>query len=149
MIRALRQEDRELYLKMAHDFYHSPAVLHPIPDSYIEKTFEECISGGTYARIFILEYEGQPAGYGLVAKTFSQESGGYVYWLEELYIMEEYRSRGLGSEFFAYVEQHKEEGVTRFRLEVEEDNTRARALYERLGYKAFDYSQMIKEFDRR
>ena len=58
MIREVRQEDREEYLKMAHDFYHSPAVLHPIPDSYIEKTFEECISSGTYGKIYMLEYEG-------------------------------------------------------------------------------------------
>lgn len=146
MIRELKQEDRELYLKMAHDFYHSPAVLHPVPDSYFERTFEECMNGGTYAKGFILEHEGQTAGYGLVAKTFSQEAGGYVYWLEELYILEEFRSKGLGSEFFAYVEEHKEDGVFRFRLEVEEDNTRAAALYERLGYKPLDYKQMIKEF---
>ena len=85
MIRELKQEDRELYLKMAHDFYHSPAVLHPVPDSYLERTFEECMNGGTYAKAFILEYEGEPAGYGLVSKTFSQEAGGHVYWLEELY----------------------------------------------------------------
>ena len=45
------------------------------------------------------------------------------------------------------VEEHKEEGVARFRLEVEEDNTRAAALYERLGYKPLDYKQMIKEFE--
>ena len=146
MIRDLKQEDRESYLKMAHDFYHSPAVLHPVPDSYFEKTFEECMNEGTYAPGFILEYEGNLAGYGLISKTFSQEAGGYVYWLEELYILEEYRSKGLGSEFFTYVEEHKEEGVTRFRLEVEEDNTRAIALYERLGYKPLDYKQMIKEF---
>lgn len=146
MIRELKMEDRELYLKMAHDFYHSPAVLHTIPDSYIEATFKECMNGGMYAKAYILEYEGRPAGYGLIAKTFSQEAGGYVYWLEELYIIEEYRSKGLGSEFFAYVEEHKEKGVTRFRLEVEEDNTRARALYERLGYKPLNYQQMVREF---
>lgn len=146
MIRRLKQEDRDVYLKMAHDFYHSPAVLYPIPDSYIERTFEECMNEGAYALGFILEYEGQTAGYGLVAKTFSQEAGGYVYWLEELYILEEYRSKGLGSEFFAYVEEHKEEGVKRFRLEVEEDNVRAAALYERLGYKPLAYKQMKKEF---
>ena len=146
MIREMKLEDRDVYLKMAHDFYHSPAVLYPIPDSYIERTFEDCMNGGTYALGYILESEGQTAGYGLVAKTFSQEAGGYVYWLEELYILDDYRSKGLGSEFFAYVEEHKEEGVTRFRLEVEDDNVRAAALYERLGYKPLAYNQMVKEF---
>ena len=50
------------------------------------------------------------AGYGLIAKTFSQEAGGMVYWLEELYILEEYRSKGLGSEYFRYMEEHKRRG---------------------------------------
>ncbi len=145
MIREAEKKDKKLYLKMAHDFYHSPAVLHSIPDSFIERTFEECINSIAYARLYILEWEGEPAGYGLVSKTFSQEAGGYVYWLEELYIIEQYRSKGLGSEFFAYVESNKEEGVTRFRLEVEPENIRAGELYKRLGYQQLDYRQMVKE----
>ena len=146
MIRELKLEDKELYLKMAHEFYRSPAVLYSIPDSYIERTFEECMKSDTYVKIYILEHEDKPAGYGMLVKTFSQEAGGYVCWLEELYILEQYRSKGLGSEFFRYVEKNREEGVTRFRLEVEEDNTRARELYKSLGYKSLDYCQMTKEF---
>ena len=44
------------------------------------------------------------------------------------------------------MEQNKEPGVTRFRLEVEPDNIRAAALYERMGYKYLGYRQMVKEF---
>ena len=144
MIRKIKAEDKEIYIKMAHDFYRMPAVDHP--DSYLEKTFEECMKSDTYAELFILEWEGEIAGYGLIAKTFSQEAGGMVYWLEELYIMEEYRSKGLGSEYFGYMEDHKEEGVTRFRLEVEKENERAWKLYKRQGYDWLEYDQMIKEF---
>ena len=68
-------------------------------------------------------------------------------WTDKLCrILEEYRSKGLGSEFFAYMEAHREEGVTRFRLEIEDDNTRAKALYEKLGYQVLDYRQMKKDF---
>lgn len=146
MIRKAEKKDKELYLKMAHDFYHSPAVLHPIPDSHMERAFEEYMGENACSGIYILEYEGSPAGYGLTARTFSQEAGGYVYWLEELYILEEYRSKGLGKEFFTYMEKHRNQDTRRFRLEAERDNKRAMALYERLGYKPFGYVQMIKEF---
>ena len=114
MIRKIKAEDKEIYIKMAHDFYRMPAVDHPVPDSYLEKTFEECMKSDTY--------------------------------VEELYIMEEYRSKGLGSEYFGYMEDHKEEGVTRFRLEVEKENERAWKLYKRQGYDWLEYDQMIKEF---
>ena len=44
MIRKIKAEDKEIYIKMAHDFYRMPAVDHPVPDSYLEKTFEECLN---------------------------------------------------------------------------------------------------------
>ena len=145
MIRRLEKRDRALYIKMAHDFYHSSAVLHPIPAAYFERTFEECMRAESYARGYILEYDGDTAGYGLISKTYSQEAGGYVYWLEELYILERFRSKGLGAEFIKYLEATKEPGVTRLRLEVEEENTRAIALYKKLGYQTLNYIQMVKD----
>lgn len=148
MIRKLEKKDRELYIRMAHDFYHSPAVLHPIPDVCFERTFEECMRPEGYARGYILEWEGDTAGYGLISKSYSQEAGGYVYWLEELYILEAYRSKGLGSEFLRYVEETKEPQVTRLRLEVEEENVRAIALYKRCGYEVLKYVQMVKDSQR-
>lgn len=145
-IRKIQESDRKAYLQMAHDFYHSKAVLHPIPDSYIEKTFNECMRSSDYAIAYILEYDGETAGYGLLAKTFSQEAGGCVCWIEELYILEAFRSKGLGGKFFKMLEEERGPEVTRFRLEVEDDNKRAIALYERLGYEHLAYSQMAKDF---
>ena len=147
MIRKMTESDRDLYIEMAEEFYHSDAVLHPIPRAHFEKTAEEALKSGTYAEIYLLEYEGKTAGYGLTARTFSQEAGGQVLWIEELYIREAFRSRGLGREFFAYLEEKNTGEIARLRLEVEADNTRAISLYERLGYEVLDYVQMIKDFE--
>ena len=145
MIRKLTADDKEIYIGMAEEFYHSDAVLAPIPRTFIERTVEEALRSDTYAEIFLLEYEGETAGYALIAKTFSQEAGGMVWWIEEVYIRELFRSKGLGREFFEYIENHMDEGVARLRLEVEEENIRAVSLYERLGYKVLDYMQMVKD----
>ncbi|HJA20263.1 MAG TPA: GNAT family N-acetyltransferase [Candidatus Mediterraneibacter ornithocaccae] len=147
MIRKMTESDRDLYIEMAEEFYHSDAVLHPIPRAHFEKTAEEALKSGTYAEIYLLEYEGKTAGYGLTARTFSQEAGGQVLWIEELYIREAFRSRGLGREFFSYLEENNKGVLSRLRLEVEADNTRAISLYERLGYEVLDYVQMIKDFE--
>lgn len=147
MIRKFTEQDRQLYVEMAREFYHSDAVLHPVPDQHFEKTADECIRSEDYAQIYLFEWEGQPAGYGLTAKTFSQEAGGFVWWIEEIYIRSAYRSRGLGREFFTYLDQERPGDVSRFRLEVEEDNTRAVSLYERLGYGHLDYRQMVKDYE--
>ena len=145
MIRRFTENDRETYIEMAGEFYHSDAVLHPIPDEYFARTVEEALRSDSYAEIFLFECGGETAGYGLTAKTFSQEAGGYVWWIEEIYIREKFRSRGLGREFFRYLEEEKGRDVTRLRLEVEADNTRAVSLYERLGYEVLDYVQMMKD----
>lgn len=148
MIRKFTETDRDLYIAMAREFYHSDAVLHQIPEEYFERTADEALRSDAYAEIFLFEYEGEMAGYGLTAKTFSQEAGGYVWWIEEVYIREKYRSKGLGRKFFQHLEKDKGPGVTRLRLEVEADNKRAVSLYERLGYEVLDYVQMVKDDKR-
>jgi GNAT superfamily N-acetyltransferase len=33
-----------------------------------------------------------------------QEAGGITLWIDEVYIMDEYRSKGLGKKFFKYLQ---------------------------------------------
>ena len=141
----MRSEDKKTYMEMAREFYHSDAVLHPVPDTYFERTADEALRSDVYAEIFLFECENEAAGYGLIAKTYSQEAGGMVWWIEEVYVREAFRSKGIGRKFFAYLDKVKGSAVTRMRLEVEEDNTRAVALYKKLGYKPLEYAQMIKD----
>ena len=146
MIRKLEEKDRKEFLRLSKIFYASAAVLHDIPERFHEKAFEEMMRSDIYAEGYLFEEEGKAAGYALNAKTYSREAGGMVLWLEELFILPEYRSRGLGREFFAYAEGYaRENGYARIRLEVEEDNVRAVSLYERLGYLPLEYKQMLKE----
>ncbi len=123
----------------------SPAVLHPVPDEYFIRTADAMEEQSPYVAVFIAEYQGEPAGYGLVSLTYSNEAGGLVVWLEELYIREQARGLGLGTELIAYIENRYGNRAARFRLEVEESNRAAVRLYERMGYTPLPYSQMIKE----
>ena len=148
MIRKIIESDRDCVLEMMEEFYHSPAVLHPVPSHFFRLTVDEALSGSPYAELYLLfgDKDGnRPAGYALIAKTFSNEAGGLVVWLEELYLRPEFRGHGLGSAFFAFIEDAYRDKAARLRLEVEEDNVSARRLYERLGYQPLPYLQMIKE----
>ncbi|MBQ7624621.1 MAG: GNAT family N-acetyltransferase [Clostridia bacterium] len=143
MTRRLQFRDRKEYLKMAEDFYSSPAVLHPVPRENFARCFEKLLSNTPLAEGYIIEKDGKTAGYAVTSLTYSQEAGGEVLWLEELYIKPEYRGQGLGTEYFDYI--LKTPGIARFRLEIEPDNEKAIKLYSRLGFKRFPYGQMIKE----
>ena len=145
MVRKIKEEDRASYLKMAKEFYSSEAVEHSLPENYFSGTFQELMRSDCYADAYILEYENKTAGYALLAKTFSQEAGGMVLWIEELYVGPEYRGRGLGHEFFLYLKNNLCRSVKRIRLEVESSNTRAISLYKKLGFEHLPYLQMMKE----
>lgn len=146
MIRKIEQKDKEAFIKLSQEMYASDAVAHDIPLQHHIRTFDELMKSEQYAQAYMLEYDGNIAGYALLAKTFSREAGGIVIWIEELYILKEYRGKGLGSEFFEFIEKTKSADTTRLRLEVEDDNEGAVRLYKRMGYDFLDYRQMIKDF---
>ena len=145
MIRTVTIADREIFLCFMKEFYASDAVLHPIPDRYHSDIFEEMMRSSQYAEGFLIEQEGTPAGYALIAKTYSHECGGPVVWIEEIYISPKFRGKGLGKEFFDYLTARYGDSVRRFRLEIEPSNQNAERLYRRLGFKPLEYKQMVKE----
>lgn len=143
MIRKLQQSDREVYMKMTAEFYASDAVWHDIPKGNLEKTFSELMRSDEYAECFVFEDGDTVVGYALLAKTFSQEAGGLVVWIEELYLSPESRGKGFGGKFFDFLFQNCP--AARYRLEIEPENERAIALYRKKGFEIMPYGQMVKD----
>ncbi|MBQ8449015.1 MAG: GNAT family N-acetyltransferase [Clostridia bacterium] len=137
VIRKLTAADREAYVDMAKDFYASPAVLENIPEENITRSFEEFTGGTPFGDAFIFEENGEVMGYGVLSYTYSQEAGGKVVWLEEIYVCRECRGRGLGSEFIDFVLANVP--AKRYRLETEPENEAAARLYFRKGFELFEY----------
>ncbi len=142
MLRRVTESDRELFIRYCHDFYNGPAVLHPIPFAHHESTFDELMRSDDYLMGYIITCDEKDAGYLLLSKSFSQEAGGIVIWVEEIYIEEPFRNLGIGGKIFDFIDS--EIPHARIRLEVERDNLSALRLYKRKGFRELDYMQMIK-----
>ncbi len=147
MFRKIQKKDKEFYINSANEFYNSDAVDHKIPIKNIEKTFNELMRSNEYAEGYIFEKDGEKVGYALLAKSFSQEAGGIVIWLEEIYILPQFRSLGLGGEFISFLKENQD--CSRLRLELSQANNRAYNAYKKHGFEVLDYKQMIfdKKFD--
>ncbi len=61
---------------------------------------------------------------------------------EDIYIKEEYRGLGFGSRFIEFVGERYPDAV--LRLEVEQENERAVAVYEKKGFSVLPYMEMKK-----
>lgn len=66
----------------------------------------------------------------------------YCIWIEDLYMKEEYRGLGIGTQFFEYIEKRYPDAL--IRLEVEEENKRAIHVYQKCGYEILPYLEMKK-----
>lgn len=78
-------------------------------------------------------------------KEWEIEAGGITLWIDELYVLKGYRSKGLGKEFFNFLKTTLDTSIVRLRLEVDSDNERAIKLYENIGFKRLKYDQMFKD----
>ncbi len=75
-------------------------------------------------------------GYIALTYGFSFEFGGRSAFIDEFFISEAYRSAGLGALALQKMQQKMEElGLNTLHLQTESYNTRAKRLYESLGFR--------------
>ena len=147
MIREIKSDDKIDFIKMCMDFYNTDGVDHSIPVSNMEKTFNLLMEGLDFAKAYVCEKNNITVGYILLALTYSNEAGGMVVWLDEIYVKPEFRSQGIGSELIDFVIEKYKNKISRFRLEITESNIGAKKLYLSKGFKDLSYRQMEILYD--
>ena len=141
MIRKFIETDKQIFIDMCMDFYSGEGVDHSIAIEYASTTFDKLLKSSPFCEAYLYEDNGIVYGYVLLSFTYSNESGGDVVWIEELYTAPTARGRGIASSLLKYVlDCYKH--YSRFRLEVTENNQGAIRLYERNGFKQLNYLQM-------
>ena len=141
-IRSIEEHDRKILIQMMHDFYASDAVSTNGSPEIFEKDIDECLSDSPFLQGYVFDLEGKVIGYAMTAHSFSTEFGKRCVWIEDIYIIEEYRSLGIASRFFDFIEE-KHQGSL-LRLEVEEENIPAFSLYKKRGFSTLPYIEMKK-----
>ena len=141
-IRKITEADRGSVFAMMRQFYSSPAVFTDGSDEIFKSDIDACLSDSPYIEGFVFECDGENCGYAMIAKSFSTEFGKPCIWIEDLFIKENFRNAGLGSEFFAFIENEYPDAL--FRLEVEDENEGAVRLYKKFGFDFLPYLEMKK-----
>ncbi|MBQ7341292.1 MAG: GNAT family N-acetyltransferase [Oscillospiraceae bacterium] len=138
----MEEKDRTSVLEMMRVFYASEAVLSNGSEEIFRADFENCVGDSPYAEGFIVEDADRILGYAMVAKSYSTEFGKPCIWIEDLYLKEPYRGKGLGSQVLQFIFDQFPGSI--FRLEVEEENAHAIAAYRKNGFEVLPYLEMKK-----
>lgn len=99
-------------------------------------------------RLLLIRRGDEIAGHVAIGYCFSLEFGGRYGLLDELFVLPAHRGAGLAKRALAEAEALcRSEGLLTLRLEVNDDNERARGIYERAGYRAHPRRLMTRWLD--
>ena len=141
-IRIMENADLSAVINMMRGFYASDAVLTNGSEEIFLADAVECVSDSPYLEGYVFENENGIHGYAMCAKSFSTEFGKRCVWIEDLFVKEEYRGQGIGSDFLAFISE-KYSGCV-LRLEAEAENERAIHVYKKSGFEVLPYTELIK-----
>ena len=143
-VRKLEQKDFDRVLAMMKVFYASDALLVHPEDAVLARTLTDAMADGPYVTGYGFEVEGVLVGYGMVSRSYSTETGGICLWIEDIYILPEFRGRGIGTEFLGFVEKLGQGTAVRLRIEAEPENEKAISVYQNAGFEVLGYTQLVK-----
>ena len=122
-------DDEETFHGMVKLFYESGAVHNEIDEINIKNTFTNCINGSPYIRGVFLCCDNQTCGYALLTFTYSNEFGGKIMEIDEIYIKPMFRNRGIASHFISQILEEYKNDIVNVSIIVKKDNEAAINLY--------------------
>jgi ribosomal protein S18 acetylase RimI-like enzyme len=106
---------------------------------------QQLLRDDSVGRVWLIKADQDTVGYLVVTFWYSLEFHGRAAFIDEIYIREEYRGRGMGHKALEHVGEFcASRGIKALRLEVNHSNRRARELYRRTGFAEHDRSIMTK-----
>jgi ribosomal protein S18 acetylase RimI-like enzyme len=131
-------EDDEAVVEMSLALYEDDPGSRPVLASQIRATLARFREEPLRGRTVVLDHDGHAAGYALLVSFWSNELGGEICTIDEIYVRPAWRCRGCGSRLIASLSSDRTlwpAPPVAFELEVSPDNHRALDLYERLGFR--------------
>ena len=90
-------------------------------------------------RYFVAEVEGRVVASLLITYEWSDWRNGVVWWIQSVYVIPEFRKRGVYAGLYAHVKQTADASVKGIRLYVDRRNKPAQEVYRRLGMNGEHY----------
>jgi ribosomal protein S18 acetylase RimI-like enzyme len=131
----------ETIVSMMQEFYAIDG--YPISIDVSKALFQEFISNENLGKAWLIVSDNEIVGYIILTFVFSFEYQGKIAFLDELYVTEKARGKGIGNEAITFIktESHKL-SLKLIYLEVEPHNKKAQKLYLANGFESHNRQLM-------
>lgn len=117
-------------------------------EAKVALSVEQLSSASNPGRIFIFEKNGSPVGYCILNRFWSNEFSGNIFYVDELFLQQEFRGNGIGEAFFRFIEAKPENDFVAFMLETVRDNEKAIRFYQKIGFESHHNHLMFKQLEK-
>lgn len=138
-----RSEDYSEVRDMIFALYQEDPEGESINQKKVEKTINELFIHPEKGKIIVFENNTQIVGYAIIIFYWSNEYGGDIINIDELFVKPALRKQGIATQFFNHIFKVYREKVSVFCLEVTPSNKRVLSYYKKLGFKTTDNLHMI------
>jgi ribosomal protein S18 acetylase RimI-like enzyme len=126
--------DLPTLLELMRAFYAEEG--YPFSEAGASGAVVHLLENDRAGRLWIAQGDQGPLGYVVLTFGYSLEHHGVVAFVDEVFVVAEWRGRGLGTRALALAEAAcRTLGVRTLQLEVERENVAAQELYRRSGFK--------------
>lgn len=131
-------DDIDILLGLMGGLHREDPWSVPFVEEEVRATIAELLQSPTLGRAFLIYRNELCIGYLVLSFDFSLEYGGKNAWIDELFILAEFRGRGIGAKVLEFAAQTARElGARVLHLEVNRGNP-AINLYRRCGFEDHD-----------
>lgn len=114
-------------------------------DAVFKNTFREALNNPEHITLLFIECDEEVVGFANLMTIYSVWAHGKALILDDLFIGEEYRGKGIGKEFMEYLAGYaKDRGYKRLQFQSEFTNPDALAFYTKIGFTPADMHFYVK-----
>lgn len=131
--KTITHADIDMIAAMRYDFYAIDG--HQIDIAETKKLFAEFIENQNLGKAWLILLGNEIIGFVILTFVFSFEYGGKIAFIDELYLSENARGKGIGKQTMAFIDtESRKMDLKLLYLEVDEYNVNAKKLYLSAGF---------------
>jgi ribosomal protein S18 acetylase RimI-like enzyme len=129
---------------MVEGLYREDPEGEPLSRDKIRSTVQALTEHPEKGRIVIFAMDADIVGYAIVIFYWSNEYGGDIVHIDELYVKPAWRNQGIASRFLVALPFRDMGAAKGLQLEVTPTNLQAQAYYHRLGFRPSVNTHLVK-----